>query len=242
MRIACLHTADSNIAVFNAAARRGFGTALELTHAVRADLLTAAAQAGGLTVEIVAQTRHALLALCNGADAVLLTCSTLGPVVDKMVDKPLAQAAPVPVLRVDAALAQRAIERGGKIVVLCAVSTTLEPTTRLFEQTQMQHAHANPAAVISETDVEVQLVAGAWERFKAGDIASYLSAIADAAHRAYADGADVVALAQASMADASALIGDDRTLNSPDTGLEAVRLAVLLAQTGGPQHNDMEAG
>ena len=42
MRIACLHTAESNVAAFEAACPEG----MRLSHAVRPDLL-AAAEAGG---------------------------------------------------------------------------------------------------------------------------------------------------------------------------------------------------
>ncbi len=72
MRIACLHTAESNVAVFEAARPDG----VRLSHAVRPDLL-AAAEAEGLTAAIAAATVEALGAL--DGDAVLLTCSTLGP-------------------------------------------------------------------------------------------------------------------------------------------------------------------
>lgn len=218
MRIVCLHTADSNIAVFDAAARAAGWQAHELKHAVRADLLAAAEQAGGLTDEIAAQTRAALLTLCHDAHAVLLCCSTLGPAVD---DALAAQAAPVPILQADAALARRAVEAGGKVIVLCTAPTTLEPTTRLFTE----------AAARTAADVEVQLVNGAWDRFKAGDQAGYLSSIAAAADTAYENGAQVVALAQASMTDAGALVTrGEKPLTSPATGLAAaVEAATLLA-------------
>ena len=74
MRIACLHTAECNVAIFEAARPDG----VSLRHAVRPDLL-AAAEADGLTPDIAAATAEALAALRDGADAVLLTCSTLGP-------------------------------------------------------------------------------------------------------------------------------------------------------------------
>jgi hypothetical protein len=216
VRIACLHTADSNIAMFDAAARAALPT-LELTHVVRADLLAAAERAGGLTEAVATQTRAALLALRNGSDAVLLTCSTLGPVVDDALVK---QCTPVPVLRTDAALAQRAVAHGGKVVVLCAAPTTLEPTTRLF----LEAAERNAA------QVDVRLIGGAWDLFKAGDSAAYFSAIAAAADIAHADGADVVALAQASMAGAAELVTRGAiTLTSPQTGLAAAIAAATLA-------------
>ncbi|SOE99403.1 hypothetical protein SAMN05446635_7418 [Burkholderia sp. OK233] len=217
MRIVCLHTADSNIALFDAAARAAGFEALELTHVVRADLLAAAEQAGGLTDAIAAQTREVLLTLKDNAHAVLLNCSTLGPSVNEAL---AAQAAPVPVLQADAALAQRAVENGGKVVVLCTVSTTLDPTTRLFAQ----------AATRTAADVEVQLVCGAWDRFRADDTTGYLSMIATAADAAYENGADVVALAQTSMAGAALMVtGGAKPLTTPAIALAAAVHAATLA-------------
>ncbi|MFL9955884.1 aspartate/glutamate racemase family protein [Paraburkholderia nemoris] len=217
MRIVCLHTADSNIALFEAAARAAGFEALELTHVVRADLLAAAEQAGGLTEAIASQTREVLLTLKDNAHAVLLNCSTLGPSVN---DALAAQAAPAPILRADAALAQRAVENGGKVVVLCTVSTTLEPTTRVFAQ----------AAAHTTAEVEVQLVSGAWDRFRADDTAGYLSMIATAADAAYENGANVVAFAQTSMAGAAYLVKSGaKPFTTPAIALAAAVHAATLA-------------
>ncbi|KAH0444399.1 hypothetical protein KCU90_g868, partial [Aureobasidium melanogenum] len=217
VRIVCLHTANSNIALFDAAARAAGYESLELVHVVRADLLAAAERAGGLTGEIAAQTREVLLTLTNNADAVLLNCSTLSPSVD---DGLVAQAAPVPVLRADAALAQCAVESGGKVVVLCTVSTTLDPTTHLFAQ----------AATLTTASVEVQLISGAWECFKAGDTGGYLSTIAAATDTAYENGADVVAFAQTSMAGAALLVAHGKKpLTTPAIALAAAVHAATLA-------------
>lgn len=208
MRITCLHTAHSNVAVFDAAAQAlGIGPDV-LRHAVRPDLLAAAEQAGGLTVQITNATISALRLLAVEAEAVVLTCSTLGPAVEG-----LSTSLKVPILRTDEALAAAAVQAGGNIAVLCAVETTLAPTARLFE-------HA--------ASVNVQLVSGAWALFKAGDLDGYLSAIASAADRAYVDGANVVALAQASMSGAAARVtAGPPPLTSATAGLSAAVLAVL---------------
>jgi Asp/Glu/hydantoin racemase len=215
MRIACLHTAQSNVPVFEAAARQlGIAPGC-LQHAVRADLLAAAEQAGGLTDAIAASTQEALAALARDADAVVLTCSTLGPSVNAF-----AGAATVPVLRVDAALAKAATRAGGKVVALCAVQTTVTPTTQIFVE----------AAKASGASVEVRVVPGAWQLFKAGDQAGYLAAIAQAAQAAYDEGPRVVALAQASMAAAAPLVRAGPTpLDSPSAGLAAA-LALSAAR------------
>ncbi|NVD38785.1 Asp/Glu racemase [Ensifer sp. HO-A22] len=206
MIIACLHTADSNCAVFEAAARKlGLASGV-LHHTVRPDLLDAAERAGGLTDEIASETAAALSALATHADAVLLTCSTLGP------STAIVGQAPVPVLRIDAALAERAADADGKVVALCAVETTVAPTTALFSE----------AAKLKGVTFEVRLVACAWKSFKAGDRDGYLAAIAKAADASYDDGASIVALAQASMAGAADLVRRGPCpLTSPEAGLRA---------------------
>lgn len=206
MIISCLHTADSNVAVFENAARQLGLSSANLRHTVRADLLHAAEEAGGLTEDITQQTATVLAALAAKADAVLLTCSTLGPSVVRA-----GVGAAVPILRVDAALAEKAAGTGGTVVALCAVETTVAPTTALFAAA----AHRSGAAL------EVRLVEGAWALFRAGNRDGYLAAIARAVEAAHADGASVVALAQASMAGAADLVRNGpRPLSSPAAGLE----------------------
>ncbi|MEO8491418.1 aspartate/glutamate racemase family protein [Pseudomonas sp.] len=191
MRIACLHTAASNIAVFDAeASALGMGADV-LQHEVRADLLAAAESDGKLTAEIADATCAALLALAQHADAVVLTCSTLGSSIENIPDETR-----VPILRTDESLAIDAVQAGGKIVVLCAVETTLEPTSRLFQK----------AALQTDASVDVRLVPGAWALFKAGDNEGYLSTLARAADRAYGEGASIVALGQASMSGAASRV------------------------------------
>jgi aspartate/glutamate racemase len=205
MRITCLHTVESNVAVFEAAARP---PGAELRHVVRADLLEEAERAGGLTPGIEARAVDALLSLAEGADAVLLTCSTVGPAAAAA-----AARARVPVLRVDAALAEAAVAQGDRIVVLCAVQTTMAPTRALFEAA----ARGRPVML----DVQL-LPPDVWAAFKAGDVGRYHALIAAAADAAFAAGADVVALAQASMAGAVPLARGGRPLASPAAGLAAV--------------------
>jgi hypothetical protein len=207
LRIACLHTAQSNVGVFDAAASDLGIPTDALLHAVRPDLLASAEAANGLTPAIERDTRHVLSDLAEHADTVLLTCSTLGPCADMLSGHPKAR-----IRRVDRALAEQAVQGGGHVVALCAVETTMRPTATLFAE----------AAVRCAATVETRLVQGAWARFKAGDQPGYLRAVADAADAAYADGASVVALAQASMAGAASLATNGRPLSSPIAGLCAI--------------------
>jgi len=200
------------VSVFDTANRELGLAGVTLRHCVRPELLAAAERAGTLTSAITQQTVDALHALCTDADAVLLTCSTLGPAAEA------AASASVPILRVDSALAREAVRGGGTVVVLCAVETTLELTRRLFEE----------AARTSGAEVIVRIVPGAWNVFKSGDQERYLSMIARAADDAYWSGATRVALAQASMAGAAKLArAKQKPLSSPAEGLRA---AVYAAQ------------
>jgi hypothetical protein len=212
LKIACLHTAESNVAVFDGACQELGLEPRALRHEVRADLLAAAERDGGLTPAIATETLAALQALSSDMDAVLLTCSSLGPAVTVAHAREA-----VPMLRVDEALATAALSAGGPVVVLCAVASTLSATKILFET----------AARPSNTAIEVRLVAGAWGAFKAGAQDRYWAMIAAAADRAFREGAKTVALAQASMAGAAALCREARPLVSPAAGLQA---AIVVAR------------
>ncbi|MFS8044694.1 Asp/Glu racemase [Rhizobium sp. BR 314] len=208
MTIACLHTAESNIAIYETAARVLGLPDGTLRHHVRADLLLSAEAAGRLTEEISGETAALLWHLAEDADAVVLNCSTLGPAATKV-----APGAAAPIIRADATLADEAVRAGGKIIVLCTVETTLAPTTALFEA----------AAKATGAEIEVRLVPGAWALFRAGDLSGYLASIADAVKTAYCEGAVTIAFAQASMTDAGRLLpeGYRQPMSGPVTALAA---------------------
>ena len=209
-QIACLHTADSNVAVFEAArAKLGWPEDV-LSHHVRADLLAATEAAGALTDEISDQTRQAVAALKRDYPAVLMTCSTLGPA--------LPTHAPF-ILRADGALADAAVRDGGKVVVICAAPTTLQSTGDLFRA-----AAAKTGALI-----DIWWIDGAWDMFKAGQIDRYEQTLAAAADQARGSGAQQVALAQASMAGASRRTRlHPLPLTVPESGLAAAGQIVGL--------------
>lgn len=210
--IACLHTADTNVPLFErAAAALGLAPG-SLTHRVRPDLLADAERANGsaLPDAVADQTQAALVALSRDADAVLLTCSTLGPSVDALATHAK------PIVRADAALARACAQTDGRVIVLCAAPTTVEPTRRLFEK----EAHATGARI------EIRLVPDAWTRFRSGDVKGYRAMLAQAADAAYAQGFDVVAFAQASMAAAA----QDVTQGPPPLTVPGAALASLVAR------------
>ncbi|MFE7240185.1 aspartate/glutamate racemase family protein [Streptomyces sp. NPDC057580] len=206
--LALLHTSPVHVPVFEAL-RDTDHPGLALRHLVYEDLLARARDAGP---EAVQGEIQALLAgaVAEGASAVLCTCSTIGGVAESA-----AAALGVPVLRVDRPMAADAVGRGrGRVVVLAALADTLAPTLALLAEEAGDRA----------AGVRTVLVEGAWARFEAGDRDGYLELVAAAADRV-AD-ADVIVLAQASMADAvTRTVTRIPILSSPRPGLAAAAAA-----------------
>lgn len=207
--LALLHTSPLHVPVFDAL-RDAEAPGLAMHHLVRPELLDRAraqgpdAVAEGLAAELAEVAR-------NGARAALCTCSTIGSVAEAA-----GAALGLPVLRVDRPMAAAAVAAGPRIAVLVTVESTRIPTEALIEQ----EAHRAGRTVA----VRTVLVPGAWERFEAGDHDGCLTAVAAAA-REIRD-ADVIVLAQASMAPAAeGLDLGVPVLTGPRTGLRAAAQA-----------------
>ena len=178
-------------------------------HVVRAALLTDAIDAGGLTDEIRARTRDALLEAAEGARLVLCTCSTVGPGADDA-----AAEAGVPILRVDRPMAEAAVEAGRRITVAATLATTIGPTADLVADAARRAG--------KEVAVGSVVFAEARTRLVAGDAEGHERIIAEGLREA-ASSADAIVLAQASMTPALARCADIAIplLTSPRSGLEA---------------------
>ena len=178
-------------------------------HLVRAALLTDAIDAGGLTDEIRARTRDALLEAAEGARLVLCTCSTVGPGADDAAAK-----AGVPILRVDRPMAEAAVEAGRRITVAATLATTVGPTADLVADAARRAG--------KEVEIGSVVFAEARARLVAGDAEGHERIIAEGLREA-ASSADAIVLAQASMTPALARCADIAIplLTSPRSGLEA---------------------
>ncbi|MFF9510923.1 aspartate/glutamate racemase family protein [Streptomyces sp. NPDC014724] len=206
MTLALLHTSPVHVPVFDAL-RDADHPGLALRHLVDEDLLLRARESGP---EAVSGEIRALLAgvVAEGASAVLCTCSTIGGVAESA-----SAMIGVPVLRVDRPMAAAAVRRG-RVVVLAAITGTLAPTLALL------------AEEAGERSVEIRTVVvdGAWACFEAGDRDGYLDLVAAAADAVTE--ADVIVLAQASMADAASRTATRiPVLSSPRPGLTAAVVA-----------------
>ena len=106
-KLALLHTAQVNNDLFRQMIDDG---SVDSTHVLRDDLLSRAVEAGVFTPELNLETQDVLRRLAENADAVLLTCSTLGPAADAL--------GVSNILRVDRALADCAVKGGGSVAVI----------------------------------------------------------------------------------------------------------------------------
>jgi hypothetical protein len=207
--IAFLHTAHVHVATFDALLQAQ-APGLKAHHVVDEALLADAQRLGTADPTLQARVHAAMqAAAAGGARQVVCTCSTLGALAEGMATSGAFEAA-----RIDRALADRAVQQGPRVLVVVALASTLAPTQALL---------ADSAARLQRAITLVPLhVDGAWVHFERGDRDAYLAAIAGAV-RAHAAGADVVVLAQASMAAATEMLKDlpIDALSSPSLGVAA---------------------
>lgn len=152
------------------------------------------------------------IAAQNGADLILGACSSIGGLMHQ------AQAlADVPVLRIDDAMAEHAVQNGKNLAVVATLFTTLSPTVELLQ------TKANELG--PEISVTPHLVKSAYEALVRGDLELHDSILASRLREIYFT-ADLVVLAQASMARVTMRLPDleqSRFVTSPRLGMEEVR-------------------
>lgn len=163
--------------------------------------------------------QHFEVATTVGADAVLVTCSTTSLLVDAVRD-----AFDLPVITIDESMAAEAVRAGTRIALVATNETTLEPSRTLVQ--------AEAARADCRVDVSVRVVPGALAALLAGDSTTHDQLVEQAIRVAAAE-ADVVVLAQASMARVLRSI-DRRSvpvplLSSPELALQQVRRQLSIA-------------
>jgi Asp/Glu/hydantoin racemase len=212
-RLALIHTVAGLVPRFRELAAELI-PAVETFDIVDETLLRDATREGRVSLDTARRLfAHLAAAERHGADAILVTCSSVGGVVDAA--RPFAG---VPLLRVDQAMAEQAVERGARIGVLATLWSTLRPTAVLIERTARE----------ADRTVEVRdrLCDGAFEALREGDTARHDELVREGL-RELIGWAEVIVLAQASMARVVETLSDDerRTpiLSSPRLGMERMR-------------------
>lgn len=129
---------------------------------------------------------HVLAAEQAGAEIILVTCSSMGPAVE--VARSLCSSI---VVRVDEPMADAAIATGRRVAVLATLPSTLTPTVSLIE--------SRAARAGKDIELRSRVIDGAFAAVLSGDGAKH-DALVSAALREESEWADVIVLAQASMA------------------------------------------
>jgi Asp/Glu/hydantoin racemase len=170
-------------------------------------------RAGQVTPEIARRlVRYYLAAQDTGADLIFNTCSSIGDVA--IMARRLVS---IPIVKIDDAMAAEAVRIGTRIGVLATLPTTLAPTVRLV-QAQAEKAGRTVSVVEG-------LAKGAYEALVAKQPEEH-DAMVIAAAEHVASQADVIVLAQGSMARMEAALAQ-RTgkpvLSSPQRGVLEVK-------------------
>ena len=187
--IALLHTADVHVATFDALFAKHDVT---VTHTVRADWLDEVRR-DGLSDPLVSAVSNQLRDFAAQADAVICTCSSLGPLAEQL-------ALPT-VFRIDQPMMELAVQRPPVLLVISLSSTQL-PSSELLERTF--------ATAGKPIGYRTLLCDQAWRLFESGDMDGFGRAIGLAVrgdvaqHRA----TGCIVLAQASMTAAEQHLAD----------------------------------
>jgi hypothetical protein len=208
--LAFLHTLPANVETFGALLAE-LAPAVPVRHLVDESVLADTRAAGAMTDDVCGRVPGAVQSLISGgARVVVCTCSTIGGA---------AEATPAPpgvvVMRIDRPMAERALAHGSRVLVVAALASTIGPTTSLLTDSAQR---AGCPLVLSTLVCEQ-----AWPHFERGDRVGYARVIARCIEASPATaGADVIVLAQASMAGAAALLAHLAVpiLASPRLGLE----------------------
>jgi Asp/Glu/hydantoin racemase len=211
-KLAFVHTSHVLIPLFSQLAKEKI-PGVETFHMVDESLIRNTIAAKQLTkttirrlVGMIGSAREA------GADAVMVTCSSIGQGVA------VARAQyDFPILRVDEPMAATAVQMGPRIGVAATLRTTLEPTIALLAETA--------AAAGRQVELIPELCDGAFEAVLAGDTARHDELLSTALRRLKEE-VDVVVLAQASMA---RVVGQFKS-NGGSPILSSPELAMVHAQ------------
>lgn len=138
--------------------------------------------------------KHIQAAENAGADVILVTCSSIGAAIETA-----ATLCSVPVIRVDQAMADQAVQMSSKIGVIATLPTTLVPTTDLVER--------RAAVAGKQVTITSKLCEGAFPALMNGDATKHDAMVAEGL-KELMQKVDVIVLAQASMARVVDGLGD----------------------------------
>jgi len=212
-KVGMVHSVASLVPIFNELSAELL-PGVEVIHLVDEGLLKDVLASGKITPGM--PRRFGLLASFaeeSGAEVVMLTCSSLAPLVDEAKDM-----VKVPLLKVDEAMADEAVKLGTRIGVIATAPTTLGPTSELIKQ--------RAALPGKKVEVETVLCPGAFDALRRGDTETHDRIVKEKLNELM-DRAEVIVLAQASIARVVAQIPESERkvpiLSSPRLGTQRLK-------------------
>ena len=205
MRIALIHALAHSVEPINTALARDWPEAQRMN--LLDDSLSADLAAQGRGLDAVMHERFARLAqyaVDCGSQAILFTCSAFGPCIEAVAR----QHAPLPVLKPNEAMVADAVALGGVVGLVASFGPTLA---------------SMPPEFPPGTRLHTALAEGALAALNGGDGARHDALVADAALHLKAQGAEVIALAQFSLARARNAVAERTGLPVLTTVDSAVR-------------------
>lgn len=180
---------------------------------VDSDVLAAVNRDGGINSSHIRRMCHlAQAAEDAGVDLIFSACSSLGPSMD--VARKLVE---VPIIKIDDAMTQTAVEKGSLIGVMATVPTTLPPTVDLLE---LWAAKAG-----KPVRTKTHLCEGAFSVLMSGDRPRHDQMVLEGALK-LAPQVDLIVLAQASMSRLAPMLAEKtgkEVLSSPRLAVEYVK-------------------
>lgn len=220
-----IHNSPMLAGVFNEIAARIMPADVKLLHFVDESTIKNTIAAGHLEKTTMRQViRLVGSAFDAGCDVAMVTCSSIGKAVEMAADL-----YDQPVLRVDRAMAEKAVATGKRIGVVATLSTTLQPTADLVRRVAAEQG--------KEIELVEHLCEGAFEAVMAGDGATHDRIVGEGLTVGLR-GVDAIVLAQASMARVVASLPEGAVsapvFASPELGMEQARdILARLARSAG---------
>ena len=186
---------------------------VKLNHIVDDSLIQEVIASNAVTPSVAKRLINCFyMAVDAGADIIFNTCSSVGEIA-QMARKFI----PIPLLKIDDAMAGKAVEEADRIGVLATLPTTLGPTVALLKT---MAAKRNKAIEVVEG-----LAEGAFQAVMSGDREKHDNLILKASE-AVAAKVDLIVLAQGSMARMESRLAEvtgKTVLSSPLSGVLAVK-------------------
>lgn len=211
VRVAAIHTAVSAIRLIGDVFKEVLPE-VELVNILDDGVVPDAVKAGKVDHSVMRRMLdYFSAAQASGAQVILLCCSSMGETAD--VARTFIS---TPIIKIDEAMAEKAVSLGTRIGLLATVESTVGPSSRLIQRKALE---AN-----RQVEIKTKLVAGAWQILATGDVQKHDQMVMEAIG-ALARESDVVVLAQATISRILPQLGDlgVPVLASPRSGVERVK-------------------